>query len=191
MTNNISVRCLLIWQLQSTKGLTLQAQSAGVLTLASLVVPAGIVSRYTKEPDVIGMHGGLPPSNTFPFTWFHSGLLPLPSDTTGCAAGVTGAASAHATVMKVEDPQLVSAAQQYNMHAQVRLPHGSSSSCCFNRSTVACNAGWGFAIGLSFQAVQGSTRPGNHTTRGVPTAAESAIPCEQSIVPTISACFTQ
>lgn len=134
---------------------------------------------------MIGMHGGLPPSNTFPFTWFQSGLLPLPSDTTtGFAADNTSTASAHATVMKVDDPQLVSAAQQYNMHAQVRLPYGSSC-ICLGRSTASWVAGWGVAIELIFQAVQG-TRP----SCLVLTEAESANACKQSIVLTIRRCGT-
>jgi hypothetical protein len=81
------------------------------------LLPAGIVSRYTKEPDVIGMHGGLPPSNTFPFTWFHTGLLPLEDAST--AAGQHQVKEQEA-VLKIDDPQLVSTAQQYNMQALVR-----------------------------------------------------------------------
>jgi hypothetical protein len=78
------------------------------------------------------MHGGLPPSNTFPFTWFHAGLLPLGEDEADAAAGAAAAAAAapdgtttntataqHADSMRVEDPHLVSTAQQYNMQAQV------------------------------------------------------------------------
>jgi hypothetical protein len=75
------------------------------------------VSRYTKEPDVIGMHGGLPPSNTFPFTWFHTGLLPLEYASTAAGQEEVNAQEA---VLKIDDPQLVSAAQQYNMQALVR-----------------------------------------------------------------------
>lgn len=95
------------------------ALSHCVLTLGlPLLLPAGIVSRYTKEPDVIGMHGGLPPSNTFPFTWFHTGLLPLGNSS---SAAVEGKADASEDVLNIEDPQLVSVAQQYNMQAQVRI----------------------------------------------------------------------
>jgi hypothetical protein len=67
------------------------------------------------------MHGGLPPSNTFPFTSFHAGLLQLaagdPAATAAAPAQDKG--DAHATVMKIDDPLLVATAQQYNMHAHV------------------------------------------------------------------------
>lgn len=70
---------------------------------------------------MIGMHGGLPPSNTFPFTSFHAGLLQLaagdPAATAAAPAQDKG--DAHATVMKIDDPLLVATAQQYNMHAHV------------------------------------------------------------------------
>lgn len=80
---------------------------------------------------MIGMHGGLPPSNTFPFTWFHAGLLPL-ADGADATAGAAAAALAadwtpnstaqHADSMRIEDAHLVSTAQQYNMQAQVHAP---------------------------------------------------------------------
>lgn len=72
---------------------------------------------------MIGMHGGLPPSNTFPFTSFHCGLLPLDDEAAGkapAAAGDAVPAEQQQTVLTIDDPHVVAAAQQYNMQAQVR-----------------------------------------------------------------------
>lgn len=36
---------------------------------------AGIVSKYSAMPGMVAMHGGLPPSDSFPFTSLGGGLL--------------------------------------------------------------------------------------------------------------------
>lgn len=61
-----------------------------------------IVSKYGGRADIIPMHGGLPPANSFPFTSLGAGVAP-PSG--------AGASSS----LDVADPALVAAAQQYNM----------------------------------------------------------------------------
>lgn len=115
---------------------------------------------------MIPMHGGLPPANTFPFTSFTCGLLPL-SDASnssssssntinqapagaGAAAGDLregssavvqqqqpqkeeqeeghGVGGSSSSVLAIDDPALVCAAQQYNMHAPVSLQ--GEGGCC-------------------------------------------------------------
>jgi hypothetical protein len=69
------------------------------------------------------MHGGLPPSNTFPFTSFNCGLLPLDDEAgskSPAAAGDAASAEQQQAVLMIDDPHVVAAAQQYNMQAQVR-----------------------------------------------------------------------
>lgn len=74
-----------------------------------LLCRAGIVSTFGVMPGVIGMHGGLPPSDSFPFSFFTAGI-------TAAAEGMPQ------DELHITDPKLVAAAQQYNMHAQVGRP---------------------------------------------------------------------
>jgi hypothetical protein len=64
---------------------------------------------------MIGMHGGLPPSDSFPFSYFNAGM-------SAAGHGPTDAE------LQIAEPQLVAAAQQYNMNAQVRAWEWDSSS---------------------------------------------------------------
>ncbi|WIA37181.1 hypothetical protein OEZ86_014136 [Tetradesmus obliquus] len=78
-----------------------------------------IVSKYQGAPGIIGMHGGLPPADAFPFSAFDCSLQRScgSSDATAGAAAAAAAAAA-AGSLSIADPLLVSAAQQYNMHAK-------------------------------------------------------------------------
>ncbi|WIA37188.1 hypothetical protein OEZ86_014142 [Tetradesmus obliquus] len=69
----------------------------------------GIVSKFSTMAGMIGMHGGLPPADSFPFSSFNAGIS---------AAG-HGPAD---TELQIVEPQLVSAAQQYNMNAEGYAP---------------------------------------------------------------------
>jgi hypothetical protein len=86
--------------------------SAPLLLL--LCCSAGIVSKYQGAPGIIGMHGGLPPADTFPFAAFDCTLQNSSSSSTDAAA-----AAAVVSSLGISDPRLVAAAQQYNMHAKV------------------------------------------------------------------------
>lgn len=98
---------------------------------------AGIVSKFTGAQGVVGMHGGLPPPDAFPFASLGGNLAPDPS----CSSSSTphadaGPSSSAATVDGVEvaagqqqaavtqrlditDPSLVALAQQYIMTPKV------------------------------------------------------------------------
>ncbi|KAF6254738.1 pyridoxal phosphate-dependent transferase [Scenedesmus sp. NREL 46B-D3] len=69
----------------------------------------GIVSKFSTMPGVIGMHGGLPPSDSFPFSYFNAGI-------SAAGHGPTD------SELQIAEPQLVAAAQQYNMNAQGYAP---------------------------------------------------------------------
>jgi hypothetical protein len=100
------------------------------------------VSRYGQESGIIGMHGGLPPPSTFPFTDVRCGLLDLgtPGSThDAAAAGAAGHSSS--SVLDISDPQLVAAAQQYNMSAQVREGGVEGAEVC-TRPAGTCMAAW-------------------------------------------------
>uniref|UniRef100_A0A383VSP6 Aminotransferase class I/classII large domain-containing protein n=1 Tax=Tetradesmus obliquus TaxID=3088 RepID=A0A383VSP6_TETOB len=71
-----------------------------------------IVSKYQGAPGIIGMHGGLPPADAFPFSAFKCSLQSSSNDAAAAAA------AAAAGSLSISDPPLVSAAQQYNMHAK-------------------------------------------------------------------------
>jgi hypothetical protein len=87
---------------------------------------AGIVSKFGSMPGMIGMHGGLPPSDSFPFSYFNAGIS---------AAGY-GPTDAE---LQIVEPQLVSAAQQYNMNAQVsRVQQQQQDWCDQQQQKVGC-----------------------------------------------------
>eukprot|EP00879_Flechtneria_rotunda_P018602 GHRR01019520.1.p1 GENE.GHRR01019520.1~~GHRR01019520.1.p1 ORF type:complete len:239 (+),score=101.08 GHRR01019520.1:268-984(+) len=87
-----------------------------------------ITAQYTKLPGIIGMHGGLPPSDTFPFATIECRLSAAASTrSSSSSGGSTGAADKAAAadaitavmdpdMLVVCNPELVAAAQQYNMH---------------------------------------------------------------------------
>lgn len=62
----------------------------------------GIVNRFQMLPDVVGMHGGLPPADAFPFNRLTFGLEHNPGE-----------------VLDISNPRMVAAAQQYNLILQV------------------------------------------------------------------------
>jgi hypothetical protein len=70
---------------------------------------------------MIGMHGGLPPADSFPFSYFNAGI-------SAAGHGPTDAE------LQIAEPQLVAAAQQYNMNAEVRA-----------RTRVECSSMLGLA----------------------------------------------
>eukprot|EP00775_Hariotina_reticulata_P010800 gene10800-10956_t len=76
----------------------------------------GIVSKYACVPDVIGMHGGLPPADAFPFTAFSGRMC---HDSQGNTAPQAAASDLQ---LDIDDPVLITAAQQYNMNAKGYAP---------------------------------------------------------------------
>jgi hypothetical protein len=97
---------------------------------------------------VIGMHGGLPPSNTFPFTSFHCGLLPLGDHEAAgkppaAAAGDAASAQQQQNVLTIDDPHAVAAAQQYNMQAQVCPQQPIQLRACPQSGHLWTPAVWG------------------------------------------------
>lgn len=58
-----------------------------------------IIQRFSTLPDVVGMHGGLPPPDAFPFTSFSFGVC-------------------DGTTLTIDSQPEVACAQQYNLHAK-------------------------------------------------------------------------
>lgn len=113
-------------------------------------VPAGVVAKYTGAKGVIGMHGGLPPPDAFPFATLGGDLVPEPSSSSAAAprAGEQAAAAAaasgssalqappgHMDRIDITDPVLVALAQQYIMTPKVC---GSSSLAWSSGSCTNC-----------------------------------------------------
>jgi hypothetical protein len=102
---------------------------------------AGVVAEYTGAKGVIGMHGGLPPPDAFPFATLGGDLVPEPSSSSAAAppAGEKAAAAAggssalqappdHLQRLDITDPVLVALAQQYIMTPKVQVAGSSDSS---------------------------------------------------------------
>lgn len=85
---------------------------------------AGVVARFTGVQGVIGMHGGLPPPDAFPFATLGGDLAP---DTTTSTAAAPPADSEQLQRLDITDPALVALAQQYIMTPKASL---SPSSVC-------------------------------------------------------------
>ena len=108
-TSCAALMALLLWHFMTSSAFWLidQLMPWHVITpslppLPSLRPPSpGIVQRFSALPDVIGMHGGLPPPDAFP----------LAALTTTLADGSS---------FIINDPRTITAAQQYNLHAKVR-----------------------------------------------------------------------
>jgi hypothetical protein len=99
-------------------------------------IHAGVVAKYAGAKGVIGMHGGLPPPDAFPFATLGGDLVPEPSSSTAvAAAGIIAAAASGSSApqappgrlqrLDITDPALVALAQQYIMTPKVG---GSSTS---------------------------------------------------------------
>lgn len=92
---------------------------------------AGVVARFTGVQGVIGMHGGLPPPDAFPFATLGGDLAP---DTTTSTAAAPPADGEQLQRLDITDPALVALAQQYIM-----TPKASSrpASVCLAQALVA------------------------------------------------------
>jgi hypothetical protein len=92
-------------------------------------------------PGMIGMHGGLPPSDSFPFSYFNAGM-------SAAGHGPTDAE------LQIAEPQLVAAAQQYNMNAQVRACEWEQSPLCTAAAWLG-KQGRGAAIVMQYGQLTG------------------------------------
>ena len=90
----------------------------------NIVPSAGIVSQFTGTPGMIGMHGGLPPPDAFPFATLGGALAPDTTSSTGHNAAAAPASDkaggCQLQGLQVTDPLLVAAAQQYMFTPKVR-----------------------------------------------------------------------
>jgi hypothetical protein len=99
-----------------------------------LLFVAGVVAKFTGAHGVIGMHGGLPPPDAFPFATLGGELVPEPATTTARAtaapAGLCPASKAAGEAdvpqeqflrLEITQPSLVGLAQQYIMTPKVSM----------------------------------------------------------------------
>eukprot|EP00879_Flechtneria_rotunda_P000651 GHRR01000765.1.p1 GENE.GHRR01000765.1~~GHRR01000765.1.p1 ORF type:complete len:584 (+),score=193.54 GHRR01000765.1:499-2250(+) len=115
----------------------------------------GIVSKFSGTQGMICMHGGIPPADSFPFTFFIGGMCDLGGDANGPHAPYG------AETLAVTDPDLVTAAQQYNMHAQGHPPLVNWAkemvTSLHDPATFAATNGSQAPIGMEIVITQGSS----------------------------------
>ena len=72
---------------------------------AQIPLHLGFVAKFAGKDDVIKMHVGLPPDETFPLRWLSAG--------TAFTSGGSGSGGEAEHIVMVLEPGAVSAAQQY------------------------------------------------------------------------------